>query len=477
MPKIAIIGAGSAQWLARFVKDIALISKDRNDVELYLMDISEERLELAYKLAKKYVEELKTGLKIRRTFDRGEAIRDADFVINSALAKGYRFTDALRDSAERHGYYRGLDAVEWNFVMDYIILTGYYQYKLALNIAKDIEDLAPSAWYIIVANPVLEITTLLSRSTKLKVVGVCDGPIGYKDLARRLGVFDKELEVEVVGLNHDIWLTKFEVDGSDGYELIDEFVERKAQTIWEQYWRGTCPECWGMRRDIPLQISPAAVDMYKTYGLYPIGDTPRNGTWKYHRDLETKRRWYGPFGGRDSEIGRRMYYEDIRLALLRLKEVAENPAIPATSIIPPRLDEEPRGRVPRMDVDPAVAFIDAVMNNKRSLIVLNVPNQGALLGVPDDVVVEVPVEVDSNGIHRRVYSLPPRVLKLAIWPRITRMEMALEAFIKGGRDSLRMWLEVDPRTRSEKQIEEAIDDVLNTSVEIGGDDEMKKHYS
>jgi len=36
-------------------------------------------------------------------------------------------------------------------------------------------------------------------------------------------------------------------------------------------------------------MSPAAMDMYKFYGRMPIGDSTRNGSWKYHYNLEAKK--------------------------------------------------------------------------------------------------------------------------------------------------------------------------------------------
>ena len=48
---------------------------------------------------------------------------------------------------------------------------------------------------------------------------------------------------------------------------------------------------------------PAAVDMYKRFGLFPISDAARVDNWWYHTDLERKKKWYGPYGGIDSEGG------------------------------------------------------------------------------------------------------------------------------------------------------------------------------
>ena len=90
------------------------------------------------------------------------------------------------------------------------------------------------------------------------------------------------------------------------------------------------------------------------------------------------------------------------------------------------------------------------------------------------MVVEVPAEIDGKGIHRiPVESLPKRIMKYVIYPRMMRMEWALEAFAQGGRDRLFDWLITDPRTKSTRQVEKVIDAILS----IPENKEMAKHFS
>jgi len=37
-------------------------------------------------------------------------------------------------------------------------------------------------------------------------------------------------------------------------------------------------------------MSPAAIDKYKFYGRFPIGDSTRSGSWKCYYDLEGKKK-------------------------------------------------------------------------------------------------------------------------------------------------------------------------------------------
>ncbi len=457
--KIALIGAGSAAWAIGLVKDLALIPSLSGST-VVLMDIDEDRLALVSRFAKRYVSEVKGNLNIVTTTDRREAIRDADFVVNSTLAKGHGHYERMREISEKYGYYRGINSVEWNMVSDYHTIWGYYQFKLALDIANDVVDYAPNAWLLNVSNPVFELTTLISRETKAKVIGLCDGYYAYKDLLRVLGLEEGKAEVEVIGVNHDDWLTKLKYNGDDAYHLIDEWISNKSNQYFEK-WREE------QSNPFDVHVSPVAVDMYRMYGLWPIGDTVRSGTWKYHWDLKTKQYWYGPLGGPDSEIGWAMYLTWHKIEFNELKRALENEAKPLTDYIPPV----------RSEGEPVTMVIEAIVEDSGKVIEVNVPNQDSIPGIPGDVAVEMPARVDAKGVHRLSFSNLPKawgkVLKYAIMPRVIRGEWSIEAFLGGGRDTLFNWLIVDPRTKSNDQVNQVIDAILK----MPGNEEMAKHFS
>jgi len=452
--KISVIGAGSIAWSATLIRDLSLTEGLRGSTVVF-MDINKERLDLIYSFARRYVSEVKADLKFRRTMDLRKAVKDADFVINTAMAGGHQYYEKMRSISEKHGYYRGINSVEWNMVSDYHTIWGYYQFKLMMDVARAMEDLSPDAWLLLLANPVFDGTTLLSRETKINVIGLCHGHLGYREIAKTIGLDPKKVEFEAIGFNHLIWLTKFLYDGEDAYPLIDEWIKKEA----EKYWRR-----WRRRQKSPfdIQMSPAAIDMYQRYGLFPVGDTVRSGTWKYHWNLRTKKHWFGPAGGPDSEIGWKMYLEGHEKRLNRCIEAIRDKKTPLTSLLPPK-----------MSAESVVPIIDSITNDKKNTYQVNVLNKGTINGIPDDVAVEIPAEIDGKRIHRiPVSGLPRRVMKYVIYPRMMRMEWALEAFLEGGRGLLFDWLIVDARTKSTKQVEKTIDDLLS----IPENEEMAKHF-
>jgi len=451
MVKISIIGAGSIAWSASLIKDICL-TKSLWGSTISLMDIDRERLKVIYGLAKRYSTEVKADLKFEKTMNRKKALENADFVFNTVLAGGHNNYEIQRKVAEKNGYYRGIDSVDYNMVSDYYTIGGYNQLKLFMDIARDMEDICPEAWLFQTANPVFEGCTLLTRETKLKVIGLCHGHIGYKTVAKRLGLNLKEVEVQSIGFNHCIWMTSFLYDGEDAYPLLDDWIKTKADIFWKN-WN---PEYYD------VEMSPAAVDMYERFSLFSVGDTARSGGWKYHTNLETKKRWYGPLGGFDSEIGWARYLRDLRKQMDKMLKVYNNPSTPVKSIFPPVKSGEQH-----------VPIVDATVNDKDRMFQLNIPNKGAIDSIPNNVVVEVPAIVNRRGVERiHVGRLPKLLMLHVIIPRMLRMEWALEAFLEGGKDLLFEWLLNDPRTRSLEQAEALINDILTLPF----NKEMAKHY-
>ncbi|MEM0185336.1 MAG: alpha-glucosidase/alpha-galactosidase, partial [Thermoplasmata archaeon] len=453
--KISIIGAGSLYWSVNLIRDLCLTPEFDGSL-ISLMDINKNRLNTILKFAKRYSKELKSNIKFEAVLNRKESIKNADLVINIAMAKGHKYYEKMRRISEKYGYYRGINSVEWNMVSDYHTIWGFYQFLLAFEIAKDIEMLGSDAWLIQLSNPVLELTTMIARETKVKVIGVCHGHQDAMQIINAMELDKKNVDLEAIGLNHTIWMTKFKVDGTDGYPLFDEWIDKKYNdyyNIWSEF-----------AKTNPLlpQMSPAMMDMYKIFGLVPIGDTVRSGTWKYHRDLKTKKKWYGEMGGFDSFKGWNFYLNFLKNVNDELKKLIDDESQPLKDNLPPVLSDEP-----------VVPILNSLLNNKKEIHQVNVLNEGTINGIPGTVAVEIPAVLDEKGIHKgNEKFLPPKIIHSSILPRIMRMEWAIDAFLEGGRQTLEIWLENDQRTKNSKQINDVIDAILK----MPENEEMARHF-
>lgn len=451
--KITIVGAGSIRFSLQIIGDIAKTPRLKGTT-ISLVDVHEERLNASYTLAKKYVEELEADLTFEKTKKLEEGIEGADFVINTALPypkgheDGFIKYDLITKIGEKHGYYRGIDAQELNMVSTYTyVLISYYDLKLALDIAQCIKKYAPSAWLLQTANPVFEITQFLSRNTNVNVIGICHGFQGVYEVFNTLGLEPENVDWQVAGVNHGIFLNRFLYKGQNAYPLLDKWIEEAYK--------------WDSKSPWDLQLSPAAIDMYRFYGMLPIGDTCRNGTWKYNYNLETKKKWLGKFGGIDNEIERPRFHELLRMGRKRMielaKELERDNNIKLSKIWPEVFNKE------KLSGEQHVHFINGITGGERVRLILNVPNKGVITKIPDDVVVEVPVWVDKNGIHYEKIEpdLTHRIKIFYLLPRILRMEWSLEGFLSRDKKVLEEILIRDPRTRSYEQVLEVLDEILS----------------
>ena len=475
-PRITIIGAGSAVFSLRLLNDLCK-TPGLAESRVTLMDIDRERLDSVFTIAAKYAEEAGASLTFRKSETLEEAVCDADFVINTAMAGGHAYLEKVRRISERHGYYRGIDAQEFNMVSDYYTFSNYHQLLLFLTIARAIERWAPNAWYIQAANPVFEGVTLVTRTVPIKAVGFCHGHHALDGLMKALELDPKEVDWQVAGFNHGIWLNRFRYRGEDAYPLLDRWIEKRAGA-------------WSPKNPFDDQLSPVALDMYRFYGVLPVGDTARNATWRYHRDLQTKQKWYGePWGGADSELGWKWYQDGLNRAAEMTKEAArllrERSELKLAHLIPlgTKLGLPPEfGQELEKILDPArksgeqhIPFIEALVHGQAARFVVNIPNNGLIPEIPPDVVVEVPALVDESGIHPEKIepALPRRVIKYYLYPRMMRMEMALEAFLTGDLRVLRELLYRDPRTTSDEQVEAVLEEILNLPENAA----MRAHYT
>lgn len=460
--KISIIGAGSTVFSLRLISDICKTESLAGSF-VTLMDVDESRLDAAYILASQYARDMKANIQFEETIELEKAISGADFVINTALVGGHAFLEKMRKIGEKHGYYRGIDTQEFNMVSDYYTLTNWNQLSFFLEIATMMEKLSPNAWLLQAANPVFEGTTLISRKSKIKMVGFCHGHHAVNDIVDTLNLEKEKIDWQVAGFNHAIWLTRFHYDGKDAYPILDEW--------FKEHPNGKSP-----KNPFDDQLSPAAIDTYHFYGRMPIGDTVRNSGWKYHYDLETKKKWYGgPWGGADSELGWKWYEDRLREItaltsktaelLKKNKNVKLSEALSANfSIIPADFANEVKSFYDPsiLSGEQHIPFIDAIVNNHTNRFVVNILNNGVIAGIPNDVAVEIPARVDKDGIHPEEITppLPERIIKWYLYPRMARMEWALEAFEKKNPDLIVEILLRDRRTHSYEQARAVVDEIF-----------------
>jgi len=442
--RIGVIGAGSATFSLGLVKDLCLRDGLAGS-EVVFMDINQERLDAITALARRYVGEVGGKLRFEQTTDREAALRDSDFVINTADAKGHYHARRVRETTARHGYYYGG-----------VDLGAFHNFNLMLDVARDIERICPDAWLIQSGNPVFEGCTLMTRETGVKVIGLCHGHYGYLEICNVLGLDPARVTWQAPGVNHNIWLVHFLHEGQDAYPLLDEWIATKA----EEYWRSHVAS-----RTHDIQLSRGTIHQYQLYGLMPIGDTPRDrSNWWLHTDIDTKKYWFGePWGGPDTELARPYHVSNLEKRLAEVVRVTNDPRASVVELV---------GTAPTREQQ--VPIIDALVNGKADFFQVNIPNRGMLDGVADDVVVEVPAYIDRTGVHAvKPTPLPRKIMLEKILPAVLDMERELEAFKSGDRTMLLYNTLMGGQTHSYEQAAAVLEDLLA----MEGHEDLAAHYT
>lgn len=445
--KIALIGAGSAMFSLSLVRDLCLTPGLAGSTVSF-MDVDRERLDAVHALCTRFAAEIGIALNLEMTTDRREALQGAGFVVNTALVTGH---EHMRDGwaiARRHGYRFGGSL---HVMHDEAFWINFHQLRLFDELTRDILDVCPDAWCLLVANPVYAGTTYLGRHyPQLKIVGLCHGFSGVYHLADELGLRREGLRFEIPGVNHFVWLTRLEQDGVDRLPLIDRWLAEQAPAFWE-----TC---------LPSNdLGPKPFDLYRRFGRFPIGDTanPGGGAWPwwYHTDPEIEHRWQEDPDWWWSEI----YFKSADRTVADIRRLSGDPSARVTDFIAPQKSGEVM-----------IDLIESVVRDIPRRIVGNVLNSGDFVpGIPRDIAVEVPTQVDGRGVQGTVTTPLPRAILARLWrDRVAPLETELAAYREGSRELLLQLILMDPFTRSLAQAQALLDDILALPYH----EEMRRHY-
>ena len=451
--KICIIGAGSAIFSLNLIKDIC-VNKYFKGCTVSLMDIDEGRLDAIYGLCTRYADEMGADMNIIKTTDRREAMQGAEFVLNVALDYGHeRYRQGIKVAYD-NGYRFGGSL---HVLHDEAFFINFHQLRLMEDILKDMLEITPKAYYIMVANPVQGGVTYLQRKYKdAKIIGMCHGYTGVFSFTDSMGLDRKDVGFEVAGVNHFIWLTSFRYKGENGYDVLDKWIEDHDGEIIPD---AETKKSIGLKRD---EVSRKAIHLYRKFGLFPIGDTASAGGgawgWEYHTDDETEIKydsqpydWY------------QEYFEECDTNVAAIKRVVEDKSIKVSDVFSTEQSDEPM-----------IPLIEGLAFDTDTKVYVNILNDGGYMkGLPTDYEVEIAARVDKHGIHPiHNDGLPKPIMAHLLRDRIAPVEMELAAFETGSKELLIDLVMMDPWTKSRAQAEKLIDDIFALPCNA----DMKEYY-
>jgi len=424
--KIATIGGGSS-YTPELVEGFIKRYDELPVKDLYLVDIEEgkEKLEIVGNLAKRMVEKAGVDINIHLTLDRREAIKDADFVTTQFRVG---LLDArIRDEKIPLRY----DVIGQETTGPGGFAKAQRTIPVILDICKDIEELSPNAWLINFTNPSGIITEAVLKYTNVKTIGLCNVPIGMVyGVAEMLDVDVKRVSIDFAGLNHLVWGTHVYLDGDDITEkLIDSFAGGKSMSM----------------KNVP--DLPWEAEFIKSLGMFPC---------PYHRYYYLADKMLEEEKKDAATIGTRG--EQVKKLERELFELYKDPNL---DVKPPQLEK--RGGAHYSDA--ACSLINSIYNDKKDIHVVNVKNNGTILDLPNDVVIETNAVIDKNGAHPINIGHVPTKIRGLMQSVKAYEELTIEAGVTGDYYTALQALTIHPLVPSSTVAKKILDDIIRENID------------
>ena len=420
--KVTVIGGGSSytpELIKGFLERVEVFPL----ADLWLMDLAPERLEIVGGFARRMVEARGRPFRVQLTTDRPQAIAGAAYVITQLRVGGL----AARREDEYLGRRHGLIGQETTGVGG--MAKALRSIPVILNIAGDIQALAPEALLVNFTNPAGLLTEALSRyAPNVSAVGVCNVPITTKmtilELLKRrqqLEIAPERAELKTLGLNHLSWHYGFTVDGED---------------IWPQVLAGFVAELkeknqpeWDVATIESLQMIP---NSYLQYFYYTA------------QKLAAQQHW---------PPSRAELVMEIEAKLLSKYAEPDRSEPPA--------DLMKRGGAYYSTM--ATQLLNAHYHDSGETHILNTPQRGAVAGWPADWVLEMPCQVYKSGLKPiPTDPLPP--VCFGLLAQIKSYELlTVEAAVHGDRRAAYQALLGHPLGPAADKVQAVLDDLLTTN--------------
>lgn len=428
--KVVTIGGGSSytpELVEGFIKryDKLPIS------ELWLVDIEEGRhkQEIVGALAQRMVAKAGVPMKVILSYDRREALKDADFV-TTQMRVG--LLDA-RIKDERIPLSHGIIGQETNGAAG--MFKALRTIPVILDIVKDMQELCPDAWMINFTNPAGMVTEAVIRYTDFKrVIGLCNVPVNMVNgFARLLNVDPDRVTMELSGLNHHIFATDIFVDGRS---VLPQMLE-----IYQHI---TAEDAISMKNFSTLPFSAAFI---RGLGCIPC---PYHNYYFFTKEQLEEEMEQFKEGNVRGEVVKRVEEE--------LFELYKNPDL---NVKPKQLE----GRGGAKYSDAACNLVCSLYNNTGDIQYVDVRNNGAVSNLPEDSAVEIACIITGDGPKPiAVGELKPQI-NGTIQTIKTFERLVCEAAVTGNRDLAVTALNMNPLCPSDEIANLVVDELLEAHKE------------
>ena len=413
--KIVIIGAGSVAFTPAILSGF---STDRRyaDATIGLVDVNEEALDLISWFASRVSKEFNLNWKIQASTRRREVLSGADAVTTSVGVGGlaawqqdldipfkYGIIQPVGDTSGPGGLARALRHI-----------------PVHVEIAKDMEELCPSATLFNFTNPLTVNTQAINRLSKIRCIGLCIGPdLTWDYLCAVCGVEKKHTTAVIGGINRCHWIVDFRICGRDAFRLLlavlDEMEGRSSGAeILRSKFGGLVK-----RPQKPPEFEPLSAQLFRRLGAYP-------GPFDAHV-AEFFPQLMRPLIGKVEEfqgLAIRHVNETYPALWKKMQEIGKQGA---------PIDAEAFAKDLAWEHTQFLDIMVSQQDNLGQVFYVNLPNRGYIHNLPGGMVVEVPATVDAAGLHPFALGDLPDSITPVMAHKLASLDLIIEAAMEGSR--------------------------------------------
>lgn len=411
--KITFIGAGSVGFTRRLVGDMLMVPELRK-AEITFMDIDEGNLDRVYQLTQRDIDANGIDIKIERSMDQREAVRDANYIFCVVRVGGL---DAFEHDINVPLKY-GVDQCVGDTLCAGGIMYGQRGIPVILDLCKDIREVAaPDALLLNYSNPMAMLTWAANHFGGVDCVGLCHGVQGgHKQIATALDIPPEELDYICAGINHQTWFIQLKHQGRViGKEELLEAYEKHEKFS---------------------QSEKLRIDMLRRFGAYSTESNGHLGEylpWYRKRDTEILNWCETDFGWANGETG----------GYLRICQESRGWF---KTDFPNWLKEPPKdyGNLEERSQEHGSRIIEALETGRIYRGHFNRVNGGTISNLPEDCIIEAPGYVDANGINMTIVGDLPLGCAAVCQNSVNVQRLSVHAAVTGDIELLRQAMLLDP---------------------------------
>lgn len=414
MAKITFIGAGSTVFAKNVLGDI-LLCPVFADSSIALYDIDAERLEDSYRMLCNMKNKYQVKTEIVLHHDRREAFRNADYVVNAVQIGGFEPCGVRDLELPREKY--GLRQT----VGDTLGIGGIFRslrtIPVLLDMAHEMAEVCPDAWFINYVNPMAIITGALLRENSVKTIGICHSVQEcIPELFKSLGLSEEGVDYKIAGINHMAWLLEVTRNGKNLYPEIKQLAQQKAE-----------------KHDDMVRF-----EIMRRFGYYVTESSRHNAEYMPYWIKSTYPELVDRFN-----IPLDAYITNSRKRIARWADMRKN-LVENTELEHERSKEY------------SSLIIEAMETNVPYKFNGNVLNTGLITNLPTNAIVEVPCVVDRSGILPCHVGTLPEHLAALNRTNINVQLLAIQAAFSHKKEDVYYAAMLDPHTSAELSIDDIV---------------------